>query len=131
MTFESIEHRCGPNSAARAGQYRHLDSGQSYLLDLVCILLESPGGLRRWSVMRAIRKRRMMAGEEPSFKLEDEAERVFRRSCADESLPGTCKSEDALFCRPKDRAGEVWAVQPERAKAWLRTHMQDHFLEAG
>jgi len=131
MTFRTAEHRREQGFAPRSGQYRHLDSGQSYLLDLVCILLESPAGLRRWSVMQAIRKRRTAAGEEISFKLEDDAERAFRRSCADESLPGTCKPEHALFYRPKDRAGEVWAVYPDRAKAWLRTHMQDNFLEAG
>jgi len=131
MTDANVDNHRESSAAGSAGQYRYLDSGQSYLLDLVCILVESTGGLRRWSVMRAIRKRRMMAGEEPSFKLEDEAERVFRRNCADESLPGTCKPEDALFYRPKERAGEVWAVDPERARAWLRTHMQDHFLEAG
>jgi hypothetical protein len=131
MTYQDIEHRREPHSAATAAQVRQLDSGQSYLLDLVCILLASPGGLRRWSVMRAIRKRRMMLGEEPSFKLEDEAERVFRRNCADESLPGCCKAEEALFYRPKDRAGEVWAVHTDRAKAWLKTHRQDSYLEAG
>lgn len=110
---------------------RRGESVQSYLDDLVRILLASPGGLRRWSVMRAIRNRRMTAGEEPSFKLEDEAERVFRRNCADESLPGSCKPEDALFYRPKERAGEVWAVYPDRARAWLKNDPQDQFLKAG
>src|SRR5437868_2659964 len=83
MMYENARHGdC--EHGIRAAQIRQADPGQSYLLDLVCILLASPAGLRRWSVMRAVRRRRVMAGEEPSFKLEDETERVFRKNCAGE-----------------------------------------------
>ena len=95
--YQETRQNCDLPAGSCMAPGRRGDSGQSYLDDLVSILLASPSGLRRWSVMRAIRNRRLMAGEEPSFKLEDEAERVFRRNCADESLPGSCKPEHALF----------------------------------
>lgn len=127
MICESTRYR---DAGARIARAPRPDSGQSYLFDLVGILLASPAGLRRWSVMRAVRQRRLMSGEEPSFKLEDETERVFRKNCAGDSLPGGCTEADALFFRPKDRAGEVWAVYPDRANAWLKARGAEGFRAA-
>ena len=48
-------------------------------------------------------------------------ERTFRTFCTEADPAGIPKSaaKDALFYRPKEKAGEVWAVFPEKAKAWL------------
>jgi hypothetical protein len=98
-----------------------LPSDQPILLEIIRVLAPHPSGLRRWSVMRAIRKERERAAREIPQKLEDDVERTFRRFCADAGnakTPG-CDAKDAYFYRPKDKAGEVWVVFPERAKAWL------------
>lgn len=75
--------------------------------ELVAALAPHPGGLRRWSVMRAIRKSREAVSREIPLKLEADVERAFRQFCRNDGAraPGT-----ALFCRPAEKAGEVWAL---------------------
>jgi hypothetical protein len=92
--------------------------------DIVRALLPHPKGLRRWSVMRAIRTDLRGASRDIPHKLEDDVERAFRHFCA----AGTGKtwagapSGHALFFRPAETAGEVWCVFTGRATAWLETN---------
>ena len=98
-----------------------LRADQTILMDLVAVLKAQPAGLRRWSVMRAMRVRAEKANREVTPKFEDDVERAFRKFCeGDPVRTGASANEaSALFYRPKEKAGEVWAVYPEKAEAWL------------
>jgi len=91
---------------------------RALLLDLIAVLEESPGGKRRWSVMRAMRTRRARSGHEITPKFEDEIERLFREFCAAEPQR---EDDTRPFVRPKDKAGEVWAVDGTRLRAFLQS----------
>ena len=82
--------------------------------ELVAALAPHPGGLRRWSVMRAIRKSREAVSREIPLKLEADVERTFRQFCRND---GARASGTALFCRPAEKAGEVWALDASYANA--------------
>jgi len=94
---------------------------QRYIVDLIKILREHGKGLRRWSVMRAMRARWEDADLPVSQKFEDDVERAFRKLCAgaDAFKNGHATDDEAVFYRPEERAGEVWAVHDKRADAWL------------
>jgi hypothetical protein len=92
---------------------------QTLLLDLIAILMANKAGLRRWSVMRAMRQRAEKANREVTPKFEDDVERAFRKLCEGDAVRGTASPETALFFRPKEKAGEVWAIHADRAEAWL------------
>ncbi len=114
--IEQFETRLGSDSDSQRTR-----SDRAILLELIKVLTPHPGGLRRWSVMRAIRKERENASRDIPQKFEDEIERTFRRFCADAegAKARTCAPENEFFYRPKEKAGEVWAVIPERAEAGL------------
>jgi hypothetical protein len=82
--------------------------------ELVAALAPHPGGLRRWSVMRAIRKSREAVAREIPLKLESDIERTFRQFCRGD---GMRTSGTVLFYRPAEKAGEVWALDPSRVGA--------------
>ena len=92
-----------------------------YVVNLIDVLRQNSQGLRRWSVMRAMRSRWEDADLPVSQKFEDDVERAFRKLCAgaDAFKNGHANDDEAVFYRPEERAGEVWAVHAKRADAWL------------
>jgi hypothetical protein len=82
--------------------------------EIVVALTPHPKGLRRWSVMRAIRTNREALAREIPLKLEADVERTFRQFCRGD---GARAADAALFYRPAETAGEVWALDPRHAAA--------------
>ena len=123
MTYELDADTSSPALVAEIAAARPR-SERAILTDLVRALAPHPGGLRRWSVMRAIRIDRERASRDVPQKFEADVERAFRRFCTG-TESGACKPAEALFFRPAEKAGEVWAVLPARAKAWLSAETAD------
>lgn len=93
--------------------------------ELARLLLANPHGLRRWSVMRAMRKVWQASQQEVSLKFEDEIERHFRYfSANDDCAKSPERASQALFFRPSEKAGEVWAANPENVRNWLAVNAQ-------
>ena len=90
------------------------------LHDLVSVLMQHPNGLRRWSIMRAMRTLSERANREVTPKFEDDVERAFRRHCSGDAVRANLGNKtEELFHRPKEAVGEVWAVHAEKAQAFL------------
>lgn len=102
----------------RRGAPRAVDI-QPILNELIDVLKPHPRGLRRWSVMKAMRDNRKRNSRDIPHKFEDDIERVFRRFCADAPRALSAANENSPFYRPIETAGEVWAMHPERAEALL------------
>lgn len=96
-----------------------LRSDTIILTEIHAVLSAHPAGLRRWSVMQAIRKSRSRTGQAIPQNFEAEVERTFRRFCSNvKAKHGDGAAQDALFFRPSETAGEVWAVLRDRASVW-------------
>ena len=97
------------------------DPHQPILRELIAALKPHPRGLRRWSVMRAIRVARHRGSRDIPLKFEADVESVFRKFSADaiDAHARVCTVENAPFCRPHNTAGEVWALRPGKAAALL------------
>lgn len=89
------------------------------LIELVAVLKPHARGLRRWSVMKAMRDNRKRSSRDIPPKFEDDIERVFRRFCSNTPGRSSAANENAPFYRPLETAGEVWAMHLKRAEELL------------
>lgn len=82
------------------------------LAELISVLKPHPRGLRRWSVMRSMRDNRKRLHREIPLKFELDIERLFQKHCASEKDMPQGDIDQAPFFRPRETAGEVWALRP-------------------
>ena len=92
-----------------------------YVMDLISVLQSHPGGRRRWAVMQAIRKLRTEAGTAVPENFEHAVESAFQQHCAASGVFNKSKgtTKPAVFHWPLGKVGGVWAVYPDKAKAWI------------
>jgi hypothetical protein len=111
MTWDTPDDGAQPKPLIDGGGSMSRDE-RAILDEIVEVLSAHPRGRGRWSVMRAIRTNRARRGRDIPHKFEDDVERAFRRHCAGGGEPHV---RAPLFHRPKDAAGDVWAILPLRA----------------
>jgi len=104
VSDESGSRDLAMNSAFEADCLAQVDP---MVQELVTVLKPHARGLRRWSVMRAMRENRKRQSRDVPPKFEVEVERVFRRFSS---------GPNATFYRPSETAGEVWAIHLERER---------------
>jgi hypothetical protein len=124
VSVEELLRECGAHLEAN-----RLCVDDSYVVDLIRVLLSHPDGLRRWSVMRAIRKNRENARLPIPDKIEDDVQRMFLQHCA-QSDPFKKRNrppETALFHWPQGKLAGLWAVFPDRAEAWMSAKNAKNF----
>ncbi len=106
---------------------RQKDFNDPILRELIAALKPHPRGLRRWSVIRAIRMDRNRRSRDIPLKFESDVESIFRKFSADaiDAHARVCPVETAPFCRPHNTAGEVWALRPGKAEVLLGDAMEN------
>jgi hypothetical protein len=114
-------------SSVRSDNARAWRNNPAIVSELAQLLLANPAGLRRWTVMRAMRKAWAKAARDVGQKFEDEVERNFRYFSEDDERAKSqgVRPANALFYRPRDKAGEVWAARADHVHAWLSASAQN------
>ena len=123
-----MSHNANPYDQSAQPEMRpeRLKPDPAYVADLIGVLLPQPGGLRRWSVMRAIRARREKANQAHSPQIRRQGRARVPRLLCGRSAFSASRQRPRLFYRPKDKAGEVWAVYADKARAWLNSELSAH-----
>jgi hypothetical protein len=98
-----------------------------YVADLIRVLLPFSNGLRRSMVMHELKKRRKKDGLPIPPSFEESVQSSYNQHSVDSSVFRKRKAPDSegLFYSPDGKGSGRWAVNRERAGAWLRARLDD------
>ena len=94
-----------------------------YVADLIGLLLPyRNNGMRRSMVLRMLEKERKNAGLPIPPTFEQSVQSAYNGHCFD-SLTFRRPESEALFYSPEGKGSGKWAVNAERAQAWLEKRL--------
>jgi DNA repair photolyase len=99
-----------------------------YVVDLIRVLEpHAPNGLARQSVLRALEKNRADAGLRIPPKFEQAVQRVYNWYSIDSTVFAKRKvtESEGLFYSPAGKGSGIWAINRDRAAAWLKAKLEN------
>ena len=99
----------------------NLKKEHTYVEDLIRLLLPHRRGMRRQMVLHNLERHRGALGLDIPPKFVEAVQSAYNQNCADSSVfrRRNLPESYALFYTPGGKGSGVWAVNPERATAWL------------
>ena len=99
----------------------------SYVADLIRLLLPYPNGLTRGMVLHDLERQRRADGLPIPPKFEEAVQSNYNHFSVDSSVykKRGAPPEEGFFFSPDGKGSGRWAVNRERAAAWLRTRFEE------
>jgi|SRR5476649_1979144 hypothetical protein len=99
----------------------------SYVGDLIRVLMPLPNGLSRQMVLHYLNKQRQKDGLPIPPSFDNAVQSSYNQHSIDSDVFRKRKvpESEAIFYSPEGKGSGKWAVNRERAAAWLRARLQE------
>jgi len=99
----------------------------SYVADLIRVLLPRENGLRRHMVLHILERQRHRDGLAIPAKFEEAVQSSYNHYSVDSSVfkKRNAPLEEGLFFSPEGKGSGRWAVNRERAEAWIKARRKE------
>lgn len=127
MTVDSwIEDLLREVNAAIAAKKVRLEN--PYVKDLIEVLMPHPRGLSRQLVLHTMERKRKQSGASIPENFEQSVQSVYNQHSVDSMVFVKRKApeSDGLFYSPEGKGSGLWAVNIDRATAWLKARLAGH-----